>query len=163
MFKLRLWNCKHERLHRNTNVSPSAQSCFNCTEVTMRPLQLLSISSFSRAMQTSVRNSRLRLLTGGLCMRITATPAETQRQWSFTWMLQWSLRQETCDGDFACFASPDDGSWGHTGLNSNKWSVSLRERKDKQPERSPACCTLYPTNELNGVRQYWFVRVYPPA
>lgn len=57
----------------------------NGTEVRMRPRQLLSISSFSTAMQSSVRKSRLRLLTGGLCMFITATPVDTETQTTSHW------------------------------------------------------------------------------
>lgn len=49
----------------------------------MRPRQLLSISSFSTPMQNSVRKSKLKLLTGGLCICITATPTERQRWGSF--------------------------------------------------------------------------------
>lgn len=44
------------------------------------PLQLLSISSFSIEMQSSVRKSKLRLFTGGLCKCITATPTGSHRK-----------------------------------------------------------------------------------
>lgn len=74
----------------------------------MRPRQLLSISSFSKAMQSSVRKSKLRLLTGGLCRRITATPTERQRQESFDVL----GRTNICDGS--------QNLWHSAGNSSEK-------------------------------------------
>lgn len=72
-----------------------------CTEVMMRPRQLLSSSSFSVAMQNSVRKSKLRLLTGGLCSRITATPAETET--IILYLKTWEICYSTCYSVVICY------------------------------------------------------------
>lgn len=71
----------HRKLYNSTTAILKV-TMLDFTEVRMTPLQLLSISSFSTAMHNSVRKSKLRVLTGGFCMLIRATPTDRQRRQS---------------------------------------------------------------------------------